>query len=131
MKRGPATQPQYVRYLEAGRTPAVYLVEVGECVKVGFASVPCTRLRGLHAAHAKQGEAIGRFVLFPNHDEEKCIRALHAAADPVRGRREYFAGIGFDEAVNVLRAIKEETHEGPPLKPRCKRAIAGAAARLI
>jgi hypothetical protein len=129
MKRGPANKPQYVRYLEAGRTPAVYLVEVGECIKVGFASNPFERLRGLHASHAKDGEAIGRFVLLPNHDEEKCICALHAAARPLRGCREYFTGIGFDEAVNVLRTVKEEAHEGSPSKPRCKRAIAGAAAR--
>jgi hypothetical protein len=105
-KRGAKPRPEFVRYYEAGGEPAIYLVEVGELVKVGRSSCPVQRLKGLHGEHKM---SLGRFIAFPQANarnlywlECRAISALRAVASNVEGRREYFTGVTFDAAVAIV-----------------------------
>jgi len=100
------------RYDAGGRAPALYLIEVGDLVKVGRSSMPHCRLRELHTKSVTRGLAVGRFLTFPMADtdlsgrESACIRALAAVATSRPSiRSEYFRGVPFEHAVAVVRDV--------------------------
>lgn len=107
-KRGRKLAPALERYEPAGRKTAVYVVEIGQCVKVGRSRTPVDRLRALHRLHA--GEVMGRFCVFPVapascwQAENAAICALRRHAEPTPGRLEYFVGIDYEAAVSVVRS---------------------------
>jgi hypothetical protein len=109
MPCGPKPKPEYARYYAAGHGPTVYVVEVGDAVKVGRSDMPTVRLKDLHCVHRRDGIALGRFHVFPAPDrdlyraERRAIHALQRVATALPGRIEYFAGITFDDAVKVVR----------------------------
>lgn len=115
--RGQIPNPALRRYDAVPCIGAVYLVELGEhTVKVGCSarSVP-SRLRELHTYLVRQGYEPGRFAVFPTPDargelgpETDAIHALQKVAAPLPGKREYFSGISFQDAVRVVgEALKD------------------------
>lgn len=108
--RGRKPKPELARYYEAGAQPGIYLAEVSGMVKVGRARSLVCRLKSLHTSHRMHGQAIGRFGVFPQESQQSlywievdAIHALQQVAQEVPGHREYFTGIGFDAALDVVR----------------------------
>lgn len=112
-KRGPKPKPELARYDAAGVERAIYVVEIADAVKVGKTESPSSRLRALHNTHRRTGEVLGRFRIFPcdGHAmdlfnlECACIHSLMGVATALPGRREYFAGITFDAAVQAVARV--------------------------
>lgn len=110
---GRPQSPERQRFEPAGREGGIYLVEIGDAVKVGHSWRPCQRLYNLHKAHAPRGENLGRFAVIAFGDrmsswgrgrlELKCIHALAAVAANLPRRREYFTGISFEQALQLVR----------------------------
>ncbi len=107
-----------MRYDGAGTAPALYLIEVGDLIKVGRSVMPHCRLRELHTKSARRGMAMGRFQTFPMSDrvlswrETDCIKALAAIATSRPSiRSEYFQGISFEQAIAVVQAVLRTTSE--------------------
>lgn len=123
MARGPKPNPELARYQEHGYVPAIYVMEADGAVKVGQATAISRRLCHLHSALRRRGVSVGRFAVFhqPCVDlyraEHACINALRAAAQNVGRSREYFTGITYDAALEVVR----ETLGCLPLTPSVPR----------
>lgn len=106
---GPKRRSEFDRYEGAGCEPAIYLIEVGDLVKVGKSIRPNHRMRALHSLHTtKGGVDLGRYATFRFDGrlwdaEKRCIDALARVAVNPPPCKEYFAGISFDEAVSVVR----------------------------
>lgn len=110
--RGRKPRPEFLRYYDAGVEPSVYLIDAGQFIKVGKAHNPAKRLKNLHVVLARDGLAIQRFTAFMHDDwtslyraEQECIRALAAVASNVGTTREYFTGITYEAALDVVRGV--------------------------
>lgn len=107
--------PHTARFADVPREPAIYAAELridGEpFVKVGVASNAQGRMMSLQAeAKRDHGAELGRFYILPRRTakaayeaETRAVRRLCDLAQPVEGRREFFVGIPFERAIEVVR----------------------------
>jgi len=75
-------------------------------VKIGFSEAPAFRLAVLAKEWDRQSIHIDHFCVFTGGRplERACIARLHAVAQPLPGRLEYFTGIGYDEALALVQS---------------------------
>lgn len=104
--------PNTRRFADLPHKPCVYIAELSTgVVKVGASNSARARLMSL-ASELKRlhGAALGRYEIFPRATpkaayelETCCVRVLAERATSLPGRREFFTGISFDHAINVVR----------------------------
>lgn len=117
--RGQIPNPALRQYDALRVHPAIYLMEAGMSVKVGRARSALSRMRELHTALKRRGMQPGRWQVFYTADAERaelhCIHALQRVASPMPGTREFFTGITFDAALDVVRAAMPTVVSSRPL----------------
>ena len=117
------------RFAEVVHAPCVYAVELSNgIVKVGASSSARGRMMSLQAQVKRAYRAeLGRFFIMPRATvkaayefETLAVHRLEQLAEPIPGRREFFAGIGFDEAVRVLRSVARATRSLPKIQHKAR-----------
>ncbi len=110
VKAGPKFKAQYDRFPFA--PCGVYVIEYGNCIKVGRANAPRERFQGLHRQAVREGVTLGRFTVFPVDSlldaERVCLRAMRRVSTPLKARGEYFRDIEFDAAVGLVRSVLDQ-----------------------
>lgn len=114
--RGRPPLPQHARFavIPRGFDGCVYAAELGNgLVKVGFSANPRTRMTSL-SKYARRvfGVSLQRFHVGANlpkrvaaRAETNTLRRLNRIATPLAGTKEYFAGLRFGDAVNLVNQM--------------------------
>ena len=93
--------------------PAIYLVEGGGVVKIGYSRAVRNRIKRMEVRFRGWHGELRNCAVFPVEQddllrlERACIKALHEQATPLESRREFFAGIKFEDALAIVRPIVE------------------------
>lgn len=115
--------PSTRRFADVPREPCVYVAELSTgVVKVGASSCALYRMMSL-ASEAKRhhGSVIERFQVFTRatykgayEAETRAVHRLRAIGTQVPGRREYFVGITFEDAIAAVDAACRNEAESTP-----------------
>ena len=93
--------------------PAIYLVEGGGVVKIGYSRAVRNRIKRMELRFRGWHGELRNCAVFPIDEyallstERACIKALHEQATPLESRREFFSGIKFEDALAIVRPIVE------------------------
>jgi len=99
--------------IERGSGGCVYVAEISNgIVKIGFSRNPRVRLQSLeYEVRKKLGASLSRFyvsksvpVFSATHAENKTLKAAREVGDQVPRTLEYFTGIRFESAVDIVEA---------------------------